>query len=106
VKLLKTAVTTSETNSKNPIESTIAKEKNRCRKNPQIPWPGLGFTSQIRLREVCSWPTTPPAPNNKATNPMMVDTIPVFGFSFEAWIISWTVWALSWPIIPWRVSTI
>ncbi len=37
VKLLKTALTTSETSSRKPMARTIAKDRNRWRTKPQIP---------------------------------------------------------------------
>ncbi len=102
----KRALTSSETSRRKPTESTIANDTNRCRMKPHTPWPGFGSTPQILFSEVCSCPTTPPAPKSKAMTPNTVEIIPAWGFSPALWIMPWIACALSCPTRPRMVCTI
>src|SRR5689334_1184469 len=48
---LRNVVSASETRSRKPMPRIMAKDKKRVRMKPQIPIPGLDFTSQIVLSD-------------------------------------------------------
>ena len=80
---LTAALRTSEASKRNPMPSTIVKDRMRLitnRLTPSTqPFAGFGFTSQMVLSEFCNSPNTPSAPNSNVTAPMNVAVSPVSG---------------------------
>jgi len=92
------ALATSDTNSTNPVPSTIANEASCWRTITRKPL-RRGTTSQMRSSELCSWANTPVAPIINITTPTTVAITPELGRR-ALWTASSSVRAPSAPISP------
>ena len=95
----RTALTTSDTSSRNPSERIIATDSRRVRTTPQMPRFGFGSTFQTVSSAPCSSMTTPVAPASNATKPMIVPSTPPFVWLALA-TAAWMSWAASGPTTP------
>jgi hypothetical protein len=91
------ALSTSDTSSRNAIDSTIPNESTRLRSQPQTAPPGFGRTSQIVFSAAWSCANTPVAENTSVATPSAAANVPVLSLRFAASITSATA---SPPCIP------
>ena len=74
-----------ETSRRKHTPPTMPKERNRARKKPMMPAPGLGLTLHTVLSASWSCPKTPLAPKSATTTPTAVAKMPWDGLeAFEA----------------------